>query len=107
MTPPPPTAPGERSLSYKICPLLTDRICYWEVDIHFSGREGRKNFLLEGFCTGRIFHVKERFQRVKISGEILHKGNFLEFIYEISLYVLLSLYRFNFTRLVVKGNCPE
>jgi len=25
---PPPIAPGERSLSYKICPLFTHSICY-------------------------------------------------------------------------------
>ena len=48
------------------------------------------------FSAGRIFNGEESFQGVKFSEEILNWVNLLEFIYEISLYVLLSLYRFNF-----------
>ena len=33
--------------------------------------------------------------------------NLPEFIHEISFYVLLSLYRLNFTRGDVKANCPD
>ena len=33
-------------------------------------------------------------------------GELREFQYKVSLYVLLSLYQFNFTRVDFKGNCP-
>ena len=58
------------------------------------------------FSAGRTFHGEESFQGVNFSGEILHWVNLPEFLREISLCVLLSLYRFNFTRGDVKGNCP-
>ena len=46
----PPKAPGEGSLSYKICLLSTYSICYWKVCVHcWVGREGQI------FCWG-ILH---------------------------------------------------
>jgi hypothetical protein len=58
------------------------------------------------FSAGRIFNGEDGFQGMKFSEEILHWVNLPELISEISLYVLLSLCRFNFTRGDVKGNCP-
>ena len=68
-------------------------IRYWQVRIHFSGREGRTRF----------FHKEGSFQKVKFSGGVLHWVNLSGFLYEISLYVLLSLYKFNFRRGYAKG----
>ena len=98
----PPSAPGERFLSYKIYPLL---ICYWEYA--YILRVGRGEiFCWEDFTRGEISMEREVSRGVNFSGEILHLVNLPEFLYEISLYVLLFLYRFNFRRGDVKGNCP-
>ena len=72
----------------------------------FFGCGGMMKFLQGGFYTGRIFHREESFQGVNFSGEILQCVNLPKYLYEISLFVLLSLYQFNFTRGDVKGNCP-
>ena len=68
----PPTTQGERSLSYKICPLLTYSICYWEVCIHFSER-GRifclGDFPQRGFFMGRKFQWAEFFRGTITLGE--------------------------------------
>ena len=69
------------------------------------GGEERINFLLRGFRTGRIIHREGKFEDMNFSREVLHWVNLPEFLYKISLYVLLSLYRFNFRREDVKGNC--
>ena len=46
----------------------------------------------------------------EVSRELIFQGKFTlvnlpEFLYETSLYVFLSLYRFSFTRGDVNGNC--
>ena len=66
----------------------------------------RKKILLDGFARGEFVYWKGNFQGLNFLGEILYSGNLPEFLYEISLYVLLSLYRFNFKCRDVKGNCP-
>ena len=67
-----PTAPGGRSLSYKICPLFTYSIPYWEVCIHFSSGDGRKYFLVGRFCTGKFSLERDVLRGVNSSGEILY-----------------------------------
>jgi hypothetical protein len=64
------------------------------------------------FSAGRILHSETFPWRGKFQGGELFRGNFTlvnlpELLYEISVYVLLSLYRFLFPRGDVKGNCPE
>ena len=63
---PPSIACRERSLSYKVCPLFTYGICYWEVCIHFSDR---RDFLLVGFPMGIVFHGAESLQGLNCSGK--------------------------------------
>ena len=65
-----PTAPGERSLCYKICPLFKCSNCYLEVCIHISGEGGE-------FSTGGVFHGDNlswggKFTGDNFSGEILN-----------------------------------
>ena len=81
-----PYSPWKRVLSYKTNPLF-----YLLLEsLHaFSGGKGRMNFMLRGFCMGRIFYGKGRFKKVKISGEILRCVYLPEFPYEIRLYVWL------------------
>ena len=57
------------------------------------------------FSTGQIFRREGSFQGVNFSGEIL--GEFATIPRHISLYVLLSFNRSNFTRGGVKGNFPR
>ena len=104
-----PIAPGDASLSYKICPLFTYSIFYCEVGINFSGEGGVVNFLLRGFSMGKILHEERIFRGgrgVKFSEEILYWGNLPKFLCEILFIVLLSLCRVNFKDGDVKGNCP-
>ena len=65
----PPTAPGERFLSYRICPLFMSSICYWEVCKHFSGGGG---FSSRGLPRGEFFIGEGSFQGVNFSGEVLY-----------------------------------
>jgi len=97
-----PYSPWKRVLSYKTNPLF-----YLLLEsLHaFSGGKGRMNFMLRGFCMGRIFYGKGRFQRVKISGEFLRWFNLPEFLHKSRLYAWLSLRRFNCMRGNVNGNC--
>ena len=44
------------------------------------------------FSAGSIFHGDVSFQGVNFLGEILNWVNLPELLYEISLYVLISLY---------------
>ena len=73
----------------------------------FSGGEKRTNFLLKGFCTGKIYQADGSFQGVNFLGEILHSAKLLEFLFEIPLCVLLSVYRLHFTRGNGKGRFSE
>ena len=57
-----PQAPGERSLSYKNCPLFTHSICYWGACIHF--RVGG-DFLL-GFFLRRSFPWGGKFPGIEL-----------------------------------------
>ena len=101
ITPPPPTASGERPLSYKIYPLFTYSICYWEVYINFLDGGGVE------FSTGGIFHGDGSFQGVNFSGEILYWGTLPEFLYEIyhvSCFLFAdSILRLEMLRIVVQG----
>ena len=74
------------------------------VCINFSGGEGRRNFL-GGFCNVKFSYEEGSLQGMNCSKEILHCGNLPEFLCEISLYALLSLYRCKYRRGDVKGNC--
>ena len=60
----PSTAPGERSLSYKIRPLLTHSICYWQVCIYFLVGRGGGELSCWGVCHGGIFHGEGGFHGV-------------------------------------------
>ena len=62
-----PTAPGGRSLSYKMCLFFTHSICYWEVCIQF--RSGGK---FSAFFSRGISHGEGSFQGVNLSGEMSH-----------------------------------
>ena len=48
-----PTPPGERSLSYKISPLLTHSICYWEYTYIFRVEIFCWWYFLQGFSMRR------------------------------------------------------
>ena len=52
-----PTVPGERSLSYKTCPLFAHSACYSEIYIQF--RVGGTNFLVAGFSKGEFSMGRE------------------------------------------------
>ena len=51
------------------------------------------------FSYGGVFHQEGSFHGVNMSEEIM-------LLFEIILCFLLSLFRLNFTRGVVQGNCP-
>ena len=69
----PPAAPGERYLSYKICPFFTYRILCWEVCIYFSDEGGGK-FSAGGIIYGDNFPWEGSFQGVNFSGKIYTGG---------------------------------
>ena len=80
---PPPTAPGKMSLSYKICPLFTCSICYWEICIHIQGGK---------FSTDGILHGDKLSRGGKFSG-----GEFFrKFFTQVNLLESLYDYRFKF-----------
>jgi hypothetical protein len=93
-----PTAPGERFLSYKIYPLF-----YFGKHAYIF-RVGRGGRILcwNDFKRGEFFMKRE----VSRGSEILLWVNLLGFLYKIPLYVLFFLYRFKFSLVDVKGNCP-
>ena len=103
------------SLSYKICPLFTYSICYWEVCIHFL--DGGGIFCWWDSSKGVIFHVEGSIQGVSFSGEILRWGNLPGLLYDIRLMSFLlfadSISRMVMLRGVVQGkfspgfNCLE
>ena len=99
---PSPTAPGI-GLGYKTCPLFTHSI-YIGKHAYILGWGGT-NFLLGGFPRvnfpwGRNFPGSEIFRGNYALGE------FARILIQSFFYVLLSLFRLNFTRGVVKSNCP-
>ena len=63
-----PKAPGERSLSYKICPLFMHSICYWDACIHFWVRGDK--------FSARCFSMGEFSMRREVSGNELVRGNY-------------------------------
>ena len=96
---PPPTAPGGKSLSYRICPLFTHSICYWEVWLHFGWGWRRI------FCWG--FSMEREVSRAWTCQGKLYTGRICQNSYtKLFLNVLLSLFHVNFTHGVVKGNRP-
>ena len=87
-----PYNPWGMVLSYKIYPFF---VCYWNLYM-FLGWGGEDDFSSGRICHGENYLWRENFQGVDFSREVLHWVNLPEFLYKISLYVLLSLYRFNF-----------
>ena len=88
---------GERGVSYKIRPLFTCGICYWEVYRQFLEGEG-------GIFHGDNFQRGGKFLGINFPRKILHWRNLSEFLYEILFFVLLCLYRLNFTSEDTPGN---
>ena len=90
--PPPNGRRGERAVSYKICSLFTQSICYWEVHRHCSGKG---NFLR----GGEVEKVPwgECSMDSEVSGNELSRGNSAwgtlpEFLYRIIfIYLTFSL----------------
>jgi len=80
-------------------------ICYWEVCMHFF-RWRERFFVLGGIFTGRIYQGDRSFQGVSFSDEIftwtIRQNSYTKFS-----YVFLSLYRLDFARGHVEGNCPR
>ena len=101
----PYTDPGERFLSYKIYPLSTYSICYWEVCINFSGGEGRMNFLLGRFCTGKILHGEKKRLGVELFRENFTPEEFSRIPIR-NFFMSYFLFTDSITREDVKGNCP-
>ena len=60
-----------------------------------------------GVFQGVIFHREGSFQVVNFSGEIVHWGDLTEYLRKTYLYILLFLFRLNFTHGVVMNNCPR
>ena len=75
---PPLTYREESFLCYKIFPLFTHSICYWEVWIRF--RMGGGGIFCWEFFHGKIFHGQRSFQWVKLSGKFIHRGSLPEFL---------------------------
>ena len=96
---PPPTVLRK---IYKICPLFTYSICYWDACIHFRVWRGKTNFLVGIFAWGNCPSGG------KFLGSELVRGNYAQRKFAIiliqnSFCVLLSLFRLNFTRGVFKS----
>jgi len=88
---PPPRARGKGTISYKICPLFTYSICYWDLNRHF--------LIWVFFCLDfhrEDLHWDGNFLEVNFPGEIFHWGNLTKFLYEFFFTVLYSLCQIKF-----------
>ena len=108
-----PQAPGEGSLSCKICPLFRHTICYWEICIYFPVAG---EIFCWGLLHGRIFHEEEReiFRRRSFQGKFSVE-EYAKIPKQSCFYVLLSvsILRAEMLRVIVWGefqlklNCLE
>ena len=97
-----PISPGESSLRYKICSLITFNICLGSMHAFF-GRRG------DTFIARRIFHAEDFSWGEKFPGGEIFRGNFklrefAKIALQYSSYVFLSFCQLNLTREHVKGN---
>ena len=99
-----PTSPGEMSLSYKICPLFTHSIFYWELCIDFGWGVGT-NFLL-GVFPQRDFLRGGKFPGDEFVWRYFTLGKFARIPIQNYFYLSCYFFRLSFTCGVVKGDYP-
>ena len=84
-------------LSYKICPLFTHSICYWDACISFQVFCWDK-FSAGDYSMGEVFVGTEVSRECTCRGKLYIAGICQNSYTQFFLCVLLSLFRLNFMR---------